>query len=81
MDIENLVKMANDIGNFFSAEPDRAIAVHGVFDHLKKFWDPRMRRSIVEHYREGAIGMNDVAKSAVGLLSEEVADLHSSGDG
>jgi formate dehydrogenase subunit delta len=45
MDAAKLVKMANDIGAFFEADPDAARAVAGVADHLRRFWDPRMRRA------------------------------------
>jgi formate dehydrogenase subunit delta len=81
MNTENLVKMANDIGNFFNAEPDREAAVHSVADHLKKFWDPRMRRAILSHYREGGVGMSEVVRAAVELLDEETASLKGAGDG
>ena len=50
MRIERLVAMANDIGAFFAAEPDKAEAAKNVATHLKRFWDPRMRREIVAHY-------------------------------
>ena len=46
MDLPKLVKMANEISKFFEAEPDRAIAVEGVTNHLQKFWEPRMRREL-----------------------------------
>jgi formate dehydrogenase subunit delta len=49
MDIHNLVHMANRIGEFFQAMPDRTEAVEGVAQHLRKFWEPRMRRLLVEH--------------------------------
>ena len=49
MQIETLVKMANQIGAFFEAMPDHAEAVHGIADHLHKFWDPRMRRELLAH--------------------------------
>jgi formate dehydrogenase subunit delta len=81
MDIKNLVRMANDIGNFFSAEPDHAAAVQGIVDHLKKFWDPRMRRLIIEHYLEGAVDMSDLVREAVGQLEKETVLLRSTGDG
>ena len=63
--------MANDIGAFFDSEPDKAEAAKGVANHLKRFWDPRMRRQIVAHYREGGAGLKDVARAAVGLLASE----------
>ena len=49
MQIETLVKMANQIGDFFQAMPDHAEAVRGIADHLRKFWDPRMRRELLAH--------------------------------
>jgi formate dehydrogenase subunit delta len=69
--IERLVAMANDIGAFFDAEPDKAEAAKGIANHLKRFWDPRMRRQIVAHYRDGGVGLRDVTRSAVGLLADE----------
>ena len=43
MDIHNLVSMANQIGQFFSAYPDREEALEGIANHIRKFWEPRMR--------------------------------------
>lgn len=81
MDIENLVKMANDIANFFGAEPDRAVAVAGVADHLRKFWDPRMRRAIIIHVHSGGAGLNELARAAADRLANESAALRQTGDG
>ena len=44
MDVHHLIQMANRIGDFFAAMPDRAEALAGLADHLTKFWEPRMRR-------------------------------------
>jgi len=66
MNTERLVVMANDIANFFAAEPDRAVAIEGVANHLKKFWAPRMRRTIVAHVREhGGAGLSELARAGV----------------
>ena len=46
MDGKKLVKMANDIGAFFAAEPDPRVARAAIAGHLKRFWEPRMRREI-----------------------------------
>ncbi|MEK8045520.1 formate dehydrogenase subunit delta [Ideonella margarita] len=46
MDIANLVHMANRIGQFFEAMPDRAEALDGIANHIRKFWEPRMRRGL-----------------------------------
>jgi len=62
--------MANDIGAFWAAEPDKGEAARNVASHLRRFWDPRMRREIVAHYREGGAGLDDIVRSAVALLAE-----------
>ena len=46
MNIEHLVQMANQIGTYFSSEPDRAVASAGIADHLARFWERRMRESL-----------------------------------
>ena len=62
--------MANDIGAFWAAEPDKGQAARNVASHLRRFWDPRMRREIVAHYRDGGAGLDDIVRSAVALLAE-----------
>jgi formate dehydrogenase subunit delta len=68
MHTERLVTMANDIGNFFKSEPDRKDAVQGIVNHIKRFWDPRMRKQIIAHLQAGGEGMQDLVKEAVGKL-------------
>jgi formate dehydrogenase subunit delta len=71
MSIEHLVRMANDIADYFRSEPDQALAVEGVSNHLKKFWDPRMRRQILSHWRDhGGEGLSELAQAAVVRLAE-----------
>ena len=70
MRADRLVTMANDIGHFFNAEPDKAEAAKSVANHIKRYWDPRMRREIVSHYREaGGAGLDPLARSAIALLA------------
>ena len=52
MDIQHLVKMANNIASFFEAEPDPSKGAKGIAEHLKNFWDPRMRREILTYVDE-----------------------------
>lgn len=54
MDIHHLVKMANSIGDFFESEPDKVKAAKGVADHIRSFWEPRMRRQIFTHLDQSA---------------------------
>lgn len=65
MNIQRLVRMANDIGNFFKSEPDHAAAVESVAFHLKRFWDPRMRREIVAYVDAGGSELTDLVREAV----------------
>ena len=47
MDLHNLIVMANRIGDFFAAQPDRDEALAGIADHIRKFWVPRMRSELL----------------------------------
>lgn len=53
MDPANLVEMANRIGEFFAAMPDRDEALDGIATHVRKFWAPRMRRQLFEQLDRG----------------------------
>ena len=70
MQIERLVEMANQISDYFGAEPDKQEAVASTASHLRRFWDPRMRKQIIAHYNAGGAGLKDIARSAVGALDK-----------
>ena len=61
--------MANDIACFFSGDSDKVAAAESVATHLRRFWDPRMRREIIAHHQHGGEGLDEVAKAGVGLLA------------
>ena len=65
MDQKKLVKMANEIAAFFAAEPERKVALEGIATHLKKFWEPRMRRAIFEALDAGGAGMSEHVREAL----------------
>ena len=66
MDIHHLVKMANSIGEFFGSEPDKAKGAKGVADHIRSFWDPRMRRQIFTHIDQtSGEGLSDLVLTAL----------------
>ncbi|MBX3656423.1 MAG: formate dehydrogenase subunit delta [Ramlibacter sp.] len=65
MDSDNLVRMANRIGVFFEAMPDRPEALEGIANHLRKFWDPRMRREFLVLVDTADSGVSDIVKEAV----------------
>jgi formate dehydrogenase subunit delta len=70
MDLQHLVTMANQIADFFAtSNPDRNEAVAATAQHLRSFWDPRMRREIVAHLvSRGGEGLNEIARDAVRML-------------
>ncbi len=68
MSVERLVQMANDIGHFFAAEPQRSDAIVGIAGHIQRFWDPRMRRQILAHLQAGGEGLEELPREAVATL-------------
>ncbi len=63
--------MANDIARYFASEPDREEAVGGIANHLRKFWEPRMREAIITHCRDAeGEGLHDLARDAVARLAD-----------
>lgn len=66
MDIQNLVKMANQIGAFFESMPDREQAKADIAGHIKRFWEPRMRKTILQKLDGGeAEGLNPMVRDAI----------------
>jgi formate dehydrogenase subunit delta len=64
---EKLVYMANQIGKFFASQgPEMAIA--GTAEHIKKFWDPRMRAAIFVHLDNGGVGLDPTVRQAIESL-------------
>lgn len=68
MSPERLAYMANQIGRFFAHRP-HDVAIAGVEEHLRKFWDPRMRRQIVADMQNGAATLDPLVREAVGRLA------------
>lgn len=66
MNTAYLVNMANQIGTFFEAETEREEAMADIANHLKKFWDPRMRRQIVAYVeQEDGVDLMDIVRDAI----------------
>ena len=55
--IEKLVRMANQIDDFFRPYADEK-AIAGVQEHLKSFWTPAMRRELAAHAKAGGNGLH-----------------------
>ena len=76
MNIDLLIKMANEIGEFFAGadvnDPDAA--ARDVANHIKRYWEPRMRAQMLKYYEErGGAGLTDLGKRAVRLLHAGLA--------
>jgi formate dehydrogenase subunit delta len=71
MSPEKLVYMANQIGRFFAHQPDAA-AIANTADHLAKFWDPRMRKAILDYIDRGGEGLQPRVQQAVLSLRKKV---------
>lgn len=54
MDTQKLVKMANEIASFFESDPDPQAVSEGIAGHIRRFWDPRMRRALLAHVDQSA---------------------------
>lgn len=69
--IDHLIQMANRIGDFFEALPDRQEGLDGIADHIKKFWEPRMRTAMLDFLAEHPEGrtpeaeLSDMVKQAI----------------
>ena len=64
-----LVRMANQIASFFRVQPEDE-AVAATADHIKKFWDPRMRKGLSAHLAEGGAGLDTLALKAAQSLEK-----------
>jgi formate dehydrogenase subunit delta len=65
--LDKLVYMANQIGKFFAGQGTQA-AVSGTAEHIRKFWDPRMRAQIFAHLAAGGAGLDPAVRAALESL-------------
>jgi formate dehydrogenase subunit delta len=66
---DRLVYMANQIGKFFDSQGHDK-AVPGIAEHIKKFWDPRMKRAIFAHLDAGRQGLDPNVLEALTRLKQ-----------
>ena len=69
MSPDRLIYMANQIGRFFRSQ-GHARAVPGIAEHIQKFWDPRMRKSIFAHLDSGGAGLDPAVREAIETLKK-----------
>ena len=67
MKADRLTTMANQIAEFFKSYPEDE-AVIATADHLRQFWDPRMRIQLAEIVAAGGAGLSPIALAAAQRL-------------
>lgn len=73
MKLELIIAMANQIGDFFSPYPEER-AVEGLRNHLRTYWDPRMRSALLEHIDAGGEGLSALVIEGARQLRDEAAE-------
>lgn len=69
-----LVAMANDIAAYFQSWPDHREAVVGMALHLRRFWEPGMRRRIVAHLEAGGTDLLPLAREAIAEVGRHLGE-------
>ena len=67
--IDKLVRMANQIGDFFAPIPEEAGARNAA-THLKRYWTPKMIGEIIQYLDSQGGGLNATAARAVEQLRQ-----------
>jgi formate dehydrogenase subunit delta len=66
MQSDSLPRMANQIGAFFEAMPERDQALQDIATHLKKFWTPSMRQTLLAHVdAQAGQGLSPIVAEAI----------------
>ena len=73
MSPDRLVYMANQIGKFFESQRAHEV-VPGIANHIKKFWDPRMRKAIFAYMDAGGEGIDPPVRKALDHLQAEAKE-------
>ena len=69
MSPDKLIHMANQIALFFESKP-HAEGVAGVAGHINDFWEPRMRRELLQRLAEDPGGFHPLVVAAHGLIRD-----------
>lgn len=66
MSPEKMVTMANQIAGFFDSQPGSA--PDRIADHLRDYWEPRMRDQLKAYCRDGGAGLRPSVRQAAERL-------------
>lgn len=67
MSPDKMVYMANQIAGFFKTQPGADVAAR-VADHIRDFWEPRMRAQLQDHVASGGAGLDAAVIGAAAQL-------------
>ena len=69
MNPDKLIKMANQIGAFFEAMPNREQAAKDIAAHIQRNWEPRMRAALLQHISDcGNAELSPLVRDAMPLV-------------
>lgn len=69
---DKLIYMANQIGTAFNPQTDDEAAA-SIAQHIKLYWDPRMRAAIFAHEDAGGQGLKPRVLQAIRMLKAAAA--------
>lgn len=72
METRDMVRMANQISDFFKSYSEKE-ALEGIADHISKFWEPRMRRDFFAHIETGGEGFSELVKKSAAMVKRPQA--------
>ena len=72
MQTEDMLRMANQIASFFNGSGPE-VAVRDAAEHINKFWDPRMRATLIAHLDKGGEGLDPTIIKAASLIRRPAA--------
>jgi formate dehydrogenase subunit delta len=72
MNLERLVAMVNDIAAFFAGEAGPG-APAAVANHLRRFWEPRMRSQIIAAYKTDPSSVRNLSETGRAAIAELAA--------
>lgn len=70
MALDRIVIMANQIGDFFAPYPPERRA-EGIRNHLRTYWDPRMREALLALAESGGAGLTPHVLEGARLLRDD----------
>ncbi len=73
MHAEYLVRMANQIGDFFVPDKGESEAPAAIANHMQRFWERSMRTQLVAHWNAGGAGLSPAAFKAAEIVAAHLA--------